>query len=245
MKKLSIRFYEELNDFLTPERVKKRFSFDFFGSPSVKDIIESLGVPHTEVDLILVGGRSVDFSYNAENGDDIAVYPVFESFDIKDVQRLRPFPLRNPKFVLDVHLGKLARLMRLLGLDTFYGNKLGEEEIVEISLSERRTILTKDLGLLKRGKVSHGYWIRNTDPREQIREVLERFDLINSVNAFSRCLECNSLLRKILKREVIEKLPEMVREYCDDYYICKSCNKIFWKGTHYQNMSKTIIDILK
>ncbi len=109
-KKVFIRFYEELNDFLPKEKQKKRFTHYFIDRTSVKDLIESLGIPHTEVDLILVNGKSVSFKYIIKNGDDISVYPVFESLDISDVQHLRAKPLRKPKFICDVHLGNLQEI---------------------------------------------------------------------------------------------------------------------------------------
>ena len=122
MHKATFRFYEELNDFLPKEKRKKRFEHNFIDRASVKDVIESFGVPHTEVDLIIVNGESKNFSYIINDGDDISVYPVFESIDISNLQKLRPEPLREPKFILDVHLGTLARYLRMLGFDTNYRN---------------------------------------------------------------------------------------------------------------------------
>ena len=149
MHKIHLRFYEELNDFLPEERKKKRFAHQFIDRTSVKDLIESLGIPHTEVDLILVNGKSANFKYKINDGDDISVYPLFESFDISDVQHLRAKPLRKPKFVADVHLGRLTRYLRMMGVDVLYKNNFNDDEIVETSLKERRAILTKDRGILK------------------------------------------------------------------------------------------------
>ena len=157
MHKIQIRFYEELNDFLPEEKKKKRFTHYYIDRTSVKDLIESFGVPHTEVDLIFVNGESVGFKYKINDGDDISVYPVFESLDISEVQHLRAKPLRKPKFVADVHLGRLTRYLRMMGFDVYYRNDLEDNEIVDISLKEKRTILTKDLGILKRNEVTHGY----------------------------------------------------------------------------------------
>ena len=120
MHKIFLRFYEELNDFLPEEKRKKRFLHQYIDRTSVKDLIESLGVPHTEIDLILVNGKSVSFKYLINDGDDISVYPVFESIDITGLQHLRPKPLRDPKFIADVHLGRLARYLRMLGFDTLF-----------------------------------------------------------------------------------------------------------------------------
>lgn len=194
MKRVSIRFYEELNDFIPPSKQKVRFTHEFFGQPSVKDLMESIGVPHTEIDLIIVNRASVGFGYLVKEGDDISVYPEFESLDIAKLQRLRPKPLRKPKFVLDVHLGALARYMRMLGFDAKYENSFSDEEIIFTSVNEKRTILTRDLGILKNGKVTRGYFVRNTNPKKQIEEIIRRFDLKTGIKEFTRCIDCNSLL---------------------------------------------------
>ncbi|MBS4034608.1 MAG: Mut7-C ubiquitin/RNAse domain-containing protein [Ignavibacterium sp.] len=233
---VSIRFYEELNDFLNQDKRKKPFIHKFIDRTSVKDLIESFGVPHTEVDMIIVNGKSVSFDYLINDKDDISVYPVFESFDVSEVQHLRPEPLRNPKFVCDVHLGKLAKNLRMFGIDTLYFNFISDVEIVNISLNERRTILTRDSELLKIKAVTHGYYIRNTDPLKQAGEVLKRFHLEKTLKCFSRCLECNTLLANVNKEIILDRIPQKVKESQSEYFICENCNKIFWKGTHYLNM---------
>jgi uncharacterized protein with PIN domain len=244
LKKITLRFYEELNDFLPSSKRKKRFEHTFIDRTSVKDMIESLGIPHTEVDLIIVNGNSVSFSYLVNDGDDISVYPMFESLDITDLQHLRAKPLRKPKFILDVHLGTLAKYIRMLGFDTLYQNNYKDEEIVRVSLKEKRAILTKDRGILKRSEVTHGYWIRSTKTNEQIVEVINRFDLKNQIKELSRCLLCNTLLRKITKEKVIDRIPRKVKEFQNDFYYCENCDKIFWKGSHYTKMKGIIEKIM-
>jgi uncharacterized protein len=236
MKKIYIRFYEELNDFLPEEKRKKRFEHHYIDRTSVKDLIESLGVPHTEVDLILANGKSVGFKYLINDGDDISVYPVFESLDISDVQHLRAKPLRNPKFICDVHLGKLAKYLRMLGFDVLYENDYSDEEIVRISLSEGRAILTRDTGILKRNDVTHGYYLRNSNVQGQTEEVVKRFDLQNLIKEFTRCLECNAELLKIEKEKIINELPPKVAASQEDFSKCPACGKLYWKGTHHQKM---------
>lgn len=235
-KKVTFRFYEELNDFLPEEKRKVRFTHIYIDRASVKDVIESLGVPHSEVDLILVNKKSVGFNYVIKDGDDISVYPVFESLDISDIQHLRPKPLRNPKFIADVHLGKLVRYLRMMGFDVIYKNNFKDDEIVKLSLKERRTILTRDRGILKRSEVAHGYWLRSTKIKEQVMEVVGRFDLKNEINEFSRCIECNELLKPIPKGVIINELPLKVAHSQNEFFQCSSCKKLFWKGTHYQRM---------
>lgn len=244
-KKITVRFYEELNDFITKERRKKRFTYEFIDRTSVKDLIESLGVPHTEVDMILVNGNSVSFKYLIKNSDDISVYPVFESLDITEVQHLRKKPLRNPKFICDVHLGKLSRNLRMFGLDVYYSNNFTDDQLVKISLEEKRTVLTRDIGILKRNEVTHGYFVRNNDPKKQAAEILKRFNLNKLVKPFSRCLECGTKLVSVPKKEIIGLLPENVKQQQNKFLLCKNCKKIYWAGSHYDNMKAFIGSLLK
>jgi len=237
------RFFEELNDFLPTHKRKVRFSVSFDGSPSIKDIIESQGVPHTEIDLLLVNGQSVDFSYRLKNKDKVSVYPVFESLDISGLKRLSEKPLREIKFILDVHLGKLSRLLRLLGFDTTYSNDLSDSEIVAISTKESRIILTRDIGILKRGSVTRGYWVRSTDPQCQIREIIRRFDLCGLANPFSICIVCNGKLESVSKEMIANRLQSKTLMYFDKFSQCKSCGKIYWEGSHFGKLRKFISQI--
>ncbi len=240
IKKAFFRFYEELNDFLSEEKRKIRFEHEFIDRTSVKDMIESLGVPHTEIDMILVNGSSVDFSYTVQDKDDISVYPVFESLDISNIQHLRSKPLREPKFIADVHLGSITKYLRMLGFNVLYKNDYSNEELISISLREKRAILTKDRELLKNNRITHGYWIRSSSLEEQVKEVIERFDLKENISEFLRCLECNSILVPVEKQKVIDRLPPKVRESRDEFWCCKRCDKIYWKGTHYEKMLKFV-----
>lgn len=244
-KKIYIRFYEELNDFLPDDKKKTRFEHRYIDRTSVKDLIESLSVPHTEVDMILVNGKSVSFDCIINDKDDISVYPVFESFDIAEVQHLRSVPLRDPKFVCDVHLGKLARNLRMLGIDTAYNNNYSDQELLDISINEHRTILTRGPGILKRTEVTHGYFVRNSDPLTQTKEVIKRFQLQNNINQFSRCIDCNSKLVETRKEEIIYRLPEKVKASHEHFYTCIECNKIYWEGSHFQNMLEKIKSLLE
>ena len=238
------RFYAELNDFLPPDKWEKAFSYRFSGSPSVKDAIEALGVPHSQVDLILANGTSVGFDYHLRGGDRISVYPVFESLDISPLLRLREEPLRKTAFVLDVHLGKLARLLRMLGFDTLYRRDYEDNEIIDLSAQEQRIILTRDRGLLKHRSVTHGYWVRSAQPLEQAREVLHRFDLCSQARPFSRCICCNALLDRIAQETVLSQLPAQIASHYDEFTHCSHCGKIYWQGSHYDRMRETIARIL-
>ncbi len=235
-----LRFYAELNDFLPPEKRQVLFGHNFSEHQTVKDLIEAVGIPHTEVDLILVNGASVDFTYRPSAGDRISVYPVFEALDITPLLQVRPEPLREPKFVLDTHLGRLASYLRMLGFDTLYRNSFDDEELAEISAGEHRILLTRDRGLLKRSLVTHGYLVRSDEPREQAVEVLSRFDLFDSIKPFSRCMQCNELIQAADPGTVKERIPEKVWRSCSEYSLCPGCGRVYWKGTHYQKMLKLI-----
>jgi uncharacterized protein with PIN domain len=234
------RFYAELNDFLAkPDRLRP-VPYRFSGTPAVKDAIEALGVPHTEVELIVVKGRSVDFAYRLGDGDRIAVYPVFEALDVAPLVRLRERPLREPRFVLDTHLGKLARLLRLLGFDVLYRNDLEDAEIVDISLEQGRIALTRDRGILKHGRLTHGYCVRSPAPVEQVREVVARFDLRSRVAPFTRCTICNGEIRTVPKNEVEHRLPPKTRQKQDSFRYCEGCDRVYWRGTHYARLKALV-----
>jgi len=245
MKKAEFRFYEELNDFLPREKRKKSFTYQYFGRPTIKDAIEACGVPHPEIEIILINGKSVGFDQPLNDGDRVAVYPVFESLDITPLIQLRKKPLRKCKFIFDVNLGKLTKLLRMLGFDSLYDNSFKDRDIIDISTSEKRIILTRDQNLLKHKSVTHGYWIRNTDPHQQLREVLRRFDLLSIISPFKRCMECNGMLKTIEKKQIINSLQENTAKYYSEFYKCQSCNKVYWPGSHYQKMQKKIDYLVK
>lgn len=227
------RFYEELNDFLPPERRKTDFSHHFSRRASIKDMIESFGVPHTEIELILVNGRSVDFSYIVRDGDRISVYPQFEGLDVRPLLRLRSRPLRRPRFVVDCNLGRLARYLRLLGLDCRYSNRYTDADIAFLSQAEHRIVLTRDRRLLRRKLITHGYFVRATDPVEQVREVLKRVDLYGELKPFSRCTRCNGPLESVPKQRIAHRLLPKTRLYFNEFRQCTHCGQVYWKGSHH------------
>lgn len=239
-----IRFYSELNDFLPTEKRNQDIDIAFFVSPSVKDAIEALGIPHVEVDLILVDGQSVDFAYRLVDGERVAVYPVFESLDIGSVTQLRHQPLRRPAFIADVHLRKLARFLRLLGLDVDYFNAYEDSDLVRISKNEGRILLTRDRALLKHGDLTHGYWVRSIHAQHQAVEVLRRFDLSSQVSPFTRCPLCNGLLARIAKTEALDRIPPKTAGWLDDYFECTDCKKLYWHGTHVERLHDLVAQIL-
>jgi hypothetical protein len=237
------RFYAELNDFL-PRRCRQReFVVPLDGSPAVKHVIEALGAPHPEVDLILVNGQAVDFTYHLQDGDRVSVYPVFETFDITPLNRLRPHPLRQPRFVLDGHLGRLAAYLRMLGFDTLYTPDAEDERLARLASDEKRILLTRDRGLLKRNLVARGYCVRQDDPHAQVMEIVERFDLRSASAPFTRCLRCNGLLEAVNKTDVIQQLQLNTLQFYNEFHRCTLCGQVYWKGSHYQRMQRLLLEL--
>lgn len=241
----TFRFYAELNDFLPPDRRQRDLTYTFVVAPSVKDAIESFGVPHVEVDVILVRGVSVGFDRRLMPADRVAVYPMFEGLDVTPIVHLFDRPLRNSAFVADVHLRKLARLLRLMGFDVSYVNGADDHELVETSIRERRILLTRDRALLKHGRLTHGYWVRSTDPIEQACEVVRRFDLTRQARPFTRCSACNGLLARVKKDAVLARIPPKTAGWLDEYFECNACAKLYWRGTHRQRLETMIDGILQ
>lgn len=240
MARAVFRFYEELNDFLAPEQRKVAFEHVFSRRTSVKDMIEALGVPHPEVELILVNGASAGFGHIVRDGDRIAVYPVFESFDIAEHLCVREQPLRAVRFVLDTHLGTLARYLRLCGFDTLYRNDYRDDELAEISAAQHRTLLTRDRFLLKRRIVTHGYCVRCDHPPHQLTEIVHRFQLRNAIRPFTRCARCNGELHDVNKDTIAHRLEPLTRRYYDTFRMCSDCGRIYWRGSHVRRIEALI-----
>lgn len=244
-----LRFYEELNDFLPQDKRKVRFAYHFSDNPTIKDIIESMGVPPSEIDLILVNGQSVNFSYTPKNDDKVSIYPVFESFDISRICRLRAQPLRETKFILDAHLGKLAKYLRLLGFDALYqdtgSHDFSPSPIDQREKQSKRIILTRDKNVLKKKIITHGYLIKAVDPKKQVEEVMSRFDLFSKIKPFSICLKCNVKIVPIEKNKIANKLPSIISRHFNEFSLCPTCKRIYWQGIHYQNMLAFVRQIRK
>ena len=239
------RFYEELNDFLPPAQRKLEFEHRFDRRASIKDMIESLGVPHPEIELILVNGQSVDFSHIVADGDRISIYPVFESLDVSPLIRLRPEPLRNPRFIVDCNLGRLARYLRLMGFDSLYCNDYRDTDVATISQQQNRIVLTRDRKLLQYKIIDHGFFIRSTSPADQVREVLQRLDLYRLVRPFTRCTRCNGILVPVPKETVDPLLEPGTRRYYHTFRQCPDCKQVYWQGSHYARSLKLIEGFMK
>ena len=240
----SFRFYEELNDFLPPERRQREFTCRYARAATTKHMIEALGVPHTEVELILVNGESVGFERLLADGDRVAVYPRFEAMDITPLLRVRERPLRESRFVADAHLGGLARMLRMLGFDTLYDNHFHDDDLVAIVEKEGRILLSRDRELLKRRSITHGCYLHAQKPEQQLREIVERLDLTRSARPLTLCLHCNAPLRPVAKAGVLDRLPPRVREHYERFSTCDRCGRVYWEGSHWRNMQRVLDDVL-
>lgn len=244
-KTVHLRFYAELNNFLPQRERQKSIEYSFPGPITVREVIESMKVPPAEVDLILVNGKPVDYEYHVNDLDYISIYPVFEHFDISTVSQLRKVPLRISKFILDAHLGKLAKYLRIFGFNTLYKNDFSDNAIREIANRESRIILTRDRDLLNSKNVTHGYYVRAIHPKEQLAEIIDKFDLYSQFNPFSRCINCNHELQEVHKMEIRDEIDSDTWKIFDDFYKCPDCNKIYWKGSHYERMNEFISQNIK
>jgi uncharacterized protein with PIN domain len=242
-KRAEFRFYAELNDFLPP---RHRFVTNvrrFDGEASVKDLIEGAGIPHTEVDLVIVNSEPVDFTYRVRDGDRIAVYPMFEALDIGPIAKVRPEPLREPRFAADGHLGRLARHLRLLGFDTAYQRHWHDADLAATAAAEGRIVLTRDSGLLKRNAVTHGMFVRAQQSRAQLLEIVGRLQLVSRFRPFTRCLECNGPLIAVSRDEVADQVPERAWHFHEQFVRCVQCMRVYWPGTHHERLRRLVEDI--
>lgn len=232
------RFYADLNDFLPLDNQGVCFDVILNRRTSVKDMIEALGVPHTEVEVILINSTSVDFSYLLKDADRVSVYPAFDTPDITPLIKLNHLSAGNTRFVLDCHLGRLARYLRQLGFDTLYRNDYDDDELATLSANESRILLTRDRNLLKRSIITYGYFVRETDPRRQIDEIIRRYALKNRINPFGLCTRCNGKVMAVDKKLVMDQLEPNTKLHYNDFYQCADCKQVYWEGSHFEHMKR-------
>lgn len=244
MNSATFHFHDTLNDFLPHNRKDKPFPHTFDWRTSIKDMIESLGPPHSEVGLIVVDGVSVNFDHIVHPGCHVDVYDSFDLMDLSNKVRLRPELTECPRFVLDTHLGRLASYLRMMGFDTLYRNDYPDDLLAEISNQQGRILLTRDIGLLKRSLVIHGYFVRATSPKERIVEILNRYQLHRYIQPFRHCIKCNGLVVSVEKQQISEQLPSTVNDRYDEFHQCRACGRIYWKGSHYDHMQKFIGEVI-
>ena len=221
-------FHGRLNYFLQRDEKEKQIRIGFRGQQSIKHLAESLGVPHPEIGRVEVKGREKALSTIAQDGDQVDIHPIENGARIE------------PRFLLDCHLGRLTGYVRMLGFDCLYQNNYDDPDMAEIIQHDERILLTRDRRLLMRKVVVHGYCLRSLDPLEQLREVIQRFELKARIQPFRRCLICNHPLETIEKALILDRLEPLTREYFDEFHICPNCQQIYWKGSHFDKMRKLI-----
>lgn len=241
MAKGTFRFYEELNDLLPQHRKKVDFEAEFNKRKSIKDIIEECGVPPTEVDLVLINGKSVDFNTIFQDGDRVSIYPVFESLNIQNITLLRRFPLRRIQFIADIHLKDIVKPMRMLGLDIDYNGSFTTLDIIEKSIREKRILLTKRKELLKSKSITHGMLIRPGTAVEQVKHIIDNLDINDRIKPFSRCLRCNDPLENRQRKQIMDRISPGAKSIFEKYLLCKSCGKQDWG----KNTCQLKVDIIR
>ena len=240
---VTFRFHGELNDFLPAGRRYVPVDCPCDGQAGVKHPIEALGVPHPEVEALVVNGAPADFAFRVRDGDVVDVFPPDGALLPPLYLPLRP-PLAHPvRFVLDTHLGQLAAYLRLLGFDTLYRNDYQDEELARIAAGDDRLLLSRDRGLLKRKLVTHGYCVRESEPRQQLVSILRRYRLAASMRPWQRCARCNGLLAPVAKATILEWLEPKTRLYYEDFQRCGDCGQIYWQGSHYERMQSFIAEL--
>jgi len=230
---VTFHFHGRLLDFLPSDQRLESIPYRLHGRMTVKHPIEALGVPHTEVDYILANGKPVTFSYILQAGDELSVYPA-SSEEIPASGRLRPPLAHPPSFVADNHLGRLVTYLRLLGFDVLHPKHLDDEQLAAMSRRQQRVLLTRDRRLLMRKIVRYGFCLQSRDPRQQLTDVLARFDLYPAIDPWQRCLRCNGRLRQVAKQDILERLEPKTKKYYHEFHMCRDCQQIYWKGSHYR-----------
>ena len=239
--KVRLRFHGDLSVFLRSKAGDAVVERPLAEKTSIKDVIESCGVPHTEVDLILVDAQPAGFGHTVDNDATVEVFPVEEGGTVYTDKGLQSVGIS--RFVSDGHLGRLTRNLRLIGFDVAYHQNANDEQLLEIMARENRALLTRDRRLLMHGIVQHGYYPRSQNADEQTIEIVRRFDLSELIAPFTRCLRCNAPLEEAAKADVIDKLEPLTKIYYDQFRRCPDCKQIYWPGSHFPKLQKRIEEI--
>ena len=242
-KNITFRCYAELSDFLSQEQRQKQFVHPLKTPLTLGEALESLRIPWSEVDLVLVNGEPEALDARLRDNDFVSVYPTFETLDIGELKSLHAQVLRVTRFILDAHLGKLAKYLRMLGFDSLYRNDFGDDEIIELALQEKRIILTRDKLLLRSRRVTHGYYVRATEKHAQLREVVQKFDLYSQFKSFTRCMTCNAELVPKSRDEIRDLVDEDTLQFFHEFFYCPACMNVYWQGSHFKRMESFIRDL--
>ena len=238
-------FHSYLKKMLNKRRpAEPAFLHHFERRASIKDVIESLGVPHPLIDKLAVNGKEVGFDYILRHGDIVEATPLTPPVNPFISTVLRPQALDRIAFVVDVNVGKLALHLRTLGFDTKYGIDAGDGKLAMIASSQKRILLTRDTSLLKRKIVMHGYLLRTQDPFRQLVEVVRLYDLGSRIKPLSRCIPCNGLLVPVSKETILDRLEPLTRKHYESFHMCEKCKKIYWPGSHQEKIIAFIREVL-
>jgi uncharacterized protein with PIN domain/sulfur carrier protein ThiS len=235
MKVAHFEIEDKLHWLLPYDKRRADFEYPFNGPQSVKHLIESVGIPHTEIGKVKANGEAIGPGYLVQDGDRIEVKAVLPAGDQS----------AEPRFVIDGHLGRLAAYLRMLGLDSLYHNDYEDRELVRVAVGDGRILLTRDRRLLMHKNITSGQLLRSLEPEEQLREVIQRQALKKWIRPFQRCIRCNHPLDPVRKEEVLERLQPLTKLYFEEFHICPACRQIYWKGSHYERMQKIIEGIGK
>jgi uncharacterized protein with PIN domain len=226
-------FRGRLNDFLARDQREQVIPVQFRERQSVKHLAESLGVPHPEIGRVQINGEEEPLNVITQDQDHVEIHPITDGYS------------GEPRFILDIHLGRLTAYLRMLGFDCLYETEYDDAQLATIAAEEKRILLTRDRRLLMRKSVLDGYSLRSLDSLKQLIEVVQRFDLAHRAIPFHRCLRCNHLLEPVSKEAVLERLEPLTKKYFDEFHICPACGQIYWKGSHYDKMEKLIEEVTK
>jgi uncharacterized protein len=236
--RVRLKFHDDLTFFLKSKTSNEVIERNLDEKTSVKDVIESCGVPHPEVDLILVNSKPVDFSHPIIKDADIDLYPVQSQYLLFKEKRLQVRSIK--RFVADGHLGTLARNLRLFGLDVAYVRQAQDRQLLNVMEREDRALLTRDRRLLMHAIVRHGYCPRSQNAEDQTIEVIRRFHLFDSITPFTRCLRCNGPLQKVVKADIIQRLEPLTKIYYEEFRRCTGCGQIYWAGSHFSKLQRRL-----
>ena len=226
------------------QRGTASLTHQFDRKASIKDVVESLGIPHPVIGSLIVNGDEVDFDYILRDSDNVEVKPLAAPLDPCVPTLLRPQALERISFLVDVNAGKLAQYLRMLGFDTIYGNDLRDSRLAEMAQAQERILLTRDVSLLKRKIITHGYLLRENSPRKQLVEIVRLYDLGNRIKPLTRCISCNGILVPVDKGDIMDRLEPLTKKYYNSFRICEACGKIYWPGTHHEKIHVFIDKIL-
>ncbi len=232
---------EELTTLLSRKnRGKKEIDYPLTRRASIKDIIEALHIPHTEISSISHNDTEINFSHIPEAGERILLHSFSPGTDVTRPTLLRPDPLPTTSFIVDINVGKLARLLRMSGIDTLHDPQLLEKEIAEMAVTNRRILLSRNRDLLYRKSILWGHLVRAEQPEKQLAEVMTLFGLRDAIQPFNRCLQCNALLQPVEKSAILHRLEPLTRKYYRKFHVCPDCEQIFWRGSHHKRMEELI-----